>query len=158
MLYTSSSLSIARDRPGRNSCGQAVTFLGGGDMHDPELYRKYRQLIEGLADERRSTELSLTTLHALLQQFESEAGALEPAAAGFVSDEIADCGRQGLRRHVIRRGENLTQSVRGDRGRRNDHACEERVKSRFCKGAPLARTSTANRTGSKARQIATVSA
>ena len=100
-------------------------------MHGSELYRKYRQLIEGLADERRSTELSLTTLHALLQQFESEAGALEPAAAGFVCDEIADQlehealratsrhrrdraarGRQGLRRHVVRRGENLTQSVR----------------------------------------------
>ena len=59
-------------------------------MHDTELYRKYRQFIEGLADERRSTELSLTTLHALLRQFESEAGALEPAAAGFVRDEIAD--------------------------------------------------------------------
>ena len=57
-------------------------------MHDPELYRKYRQLIEGLADERHSTELSLTTLHALLQQFESEAGALEPAAAGFVATKL----------------------------------------------------------------------
>jgi hypothetical protein len=59
-------------------------------MDDTELYRKYRQFIEGLADERRSTEMSLTTLHALLRQFESEAGALEPAAAAFVRDEIAD--------------------------------------------------------------------
>ena len=57
-------------------------------MHDSELYRKYRQLIEGLADERRSTELSLTTLQALLRQFESEAGALEPAAAAFVSTQL----------------------------------------------------------------------
>jgi hypothetical protein len=128
MYEISFNLGIVCEPTGPEPCGQAVAFLGGGGMHGSELYRKYRQLIEGLADERRSTELSLTTLHALLQQFESEAGTLESAAAGFVCDEIADQleqealratsrhrtarGRQGLRRHVVRWSENLTQSVR----------------------------------------------
>ena len=94
--------------------GQAVAFLGGGGMHNSELYRKYRQFIEGLADERRSTELSLTTLHALLQQFESEAGALEPGAAGFVCDEIADqLEHEALRATSRHRRDVLLAAVKG---------------------------------------------
>lgn len=94
--------------------GQAVAFLGGDGMHNSELYRKYRQFIEGLADERRSTELSLTTLHALLQQFESEAGALEPGAAGFVCDEIADqLEHEALRATSRHRRDVLLAAVKG---------------------------------------------
>ena len=38
-------------------------------MHGPELYRKYRRLIEELADERRPPEVSLSALRALLHEF-----------------------------------------------------------------------------------------
>ena len=83
-------------------------------MHGPELYRKYRQLIEGLADERRSTELSLTALHALLQQFQSEAAALEPAEAGSVCDEIADqLEHEALRATSSHRRDVLLAAVKG---------------------------------------------
>jgi hypothetical protein len=83
-------------------------------MHGSQLYRKYRQLIEGLADERRSTELSLTALHALLQQFQSEAAALEPGAAGFVCDEIADqLEHEALRATSRHRRDVLLAAVKG---------------------------------------------
>jgi hypothetical protein len=59
-------------------------------VHGSELYGKYRQRIEELADERRSTELSLTILRTLLKEFESEAAALTPAVGYFVCDEIAN--------------------------------------------------------------------
>jgi hypothetical protein len=59
-------------------------------MHGPELYRKYRHLIVALADERRSSELSLTALHALLREFQDAAAGLEPGTAAFVCDELAD--------------------------------------------------------------------
>jgi hypothetical protein len=59
-------------------------------MPGSDLYRKYRQRIEQLADEQRPTDLSLTALCALLQQFENEAAGLRPRTAHFVSDEIAD--------------------------------------------------------------------
>jgi hypothetical protein len=59
-------------------------------MPDRELYRKYRQRIEELADERRSAELSLKALRALLQEFQHDAAALESTAAHFVCDELAD--------------------------------------------------------------------
>jgi len=59
-------------------------------MHGSELYRKYRQRIEELADERRSMEPSLTILRALLQEFEREVAALTPGVSHFVCDEIAN--------------------------------------------------------------------
>ena len=55
-----------------------------------ELYRKYRGLIVALADERRSADLSLAALHALLQEFQETAATLESAAVDFVCDELAD--------------------------------------------------------------------
>jgi hypothetical protein len=66
-----------------------LRVLGGGVMPGPDLYRKYRRLIEGVADEPRSTELSRAALRDLLKQFETEAGALNSSAANFVCDEIA---------------------------------------------------------------------
>ena len=42
-------------------------------MQEHELYKKYRQLIEELANKRHSRDRSLTDLHALLQRFASEA-------------------------------------------------------------------------------------
>jgi hypothetical protein len=59
-------------------------------MNRPELYRKYRPLIEELADERRPFEVSLTTLRGLLQEFQDTVAALGPSAAAFVCDELAD--------------------------------------------------------------------
>jgi hypothetical protein len=59
-------------------------------MHERELYRKYRRLIQELADERRSVELSLTALRALLQEFQRNAAEFGSATAGFVCDELAD--------------------------------------------------------------------
>jgi hypothetical protein len=59
-------------------------------MHSSDLYRKYRQRIEELANEACPTQLSLTTLRALLQEFEREAAALTPGVAHFVCDEIAN--------------------------------------------------------------------
>ena len=59
-------------------------------MHGPELYRKYRRLIEELADERRPPQVSLTALRALLQEFQDTAAGLGPTNAGFVCDELAD--------------------------------------------------------------------
>ena len=59
-------------------------------MNRPELYRKYRRLIEELADERRPFEVSLTTLRALLQEFQDTASVLGPSAATFVCNELAD--------------------------------------------------------------------
>jgi hypothetical protein len=62
----------------------------GGDMHGPELYRKYRALIEKLADERRPAEVSLTALHTLLQEFQELAAALGPSSAEFLCDELGE--------------------------------------------------------------------
>ena len=59
-------------------------------MHGPELYRKYRRLIEELADERRPPEVSLSALRALLQEYQDTATGLGPSNAGFVCDELAD--------------------------------------------------------------------
>lgn len=59
-------------------------------MDRPELYRKYRRLIEELADERRPCEVSLTALRALLQEFQDTVAALGPSNAAFVCDELAD--------------------------------------------------------------------
>lgn len=59
-------------------------------MPDRELYRKYRQRIEELADERRAAELSFRALRALLQEFQHDAAALESTTAHFVCDELAD--------------------------------------------------------------------
>jgi len=58
-------------------------------MQERELYRRYRGLIEELADERRSAEVSLGALRALLQEFERNAAELGSATAGFVRDELA---------------------------------------------------------------------
>ena len=58
-------------------------------MPERELYRKYRRLIEELADEERSAELSLRALRALLQEFERNAAELGSRTAGFVCDELA---------------------------------------------------------------------
>jgi hypothetical protein len=58
-------------------------------MPGPDLYTKYRRLIEDLADESRSTQLSRAALRDLLKQFETEAGALKSAPANSVCDEIA---------------------------------------------------------------------
>jgi hypothetical protein len=62
----------------------------GGDMHGRELYGKYRRLIEKLADERRCSEVSLTALRALLQEFQNTAASLGPSSTAFVCDELAD--------------------------------------------------------------------
>jgi hypothetical protein len=59
-------------------------------MHSTDLYRKYRGLIVALADERRSADLSLAALHALLQEFQDTAAELKPATADFVCEELAD--------------------------------------------------------------------
>jgi hypothetical protein len=47
-------------------------------MPERALYRKYRRLIEEVADERRSAELSFGTLRALLQEFRDNAATLDP--------------------------------------------------------------------------------
>jgi hypothetical protein len=39
-------------------------------MHSDELYPKYRSLALALADERRSADLSLSALHAVLRDFQ----------------------------------------------------------------------------------------
>jgi hypothetical protein len=54
-------------------------------MHGADLYRKYRERIEELADEACSTQLSLATLRGLLQEFEREAAALTQGAGHFIS-------------------------------------------------------------------------
>jgi len=59
-------------------------------MHGADLYRKYRERIEELANEACPTQLSLATLRGLLQEFEREAAALTPGVAHFVCDEIAN--------------------------------------------------------------------
>jgi hypothetical protein len=59
-------------------------------MDRPDLYRKYRRLIEELADERRPCEVSLTALRTLLQQFQDTVAALGPSSAAYVCDELAD--------------------------------------------------------------------
>lgn len=59
-------------------------------MHSLDLYAKYRRRIEELADERRSTEHSLTALRDVLREFERESAALTPGAAQFARDEIAN--------------------------------------------------------------------
>jgi hypothetical protein len=59
-------------------------------MRGADMYRKYRQLIEELANEASPTQLSLTTLRRVLREFESEASVLTPAVTHFVCDEIAN--------------------------------------------------------------------
>ena len=86
-------------------------------MLGPDLYRKYRRLIEDLADERRSTELSLKTLRAVLQQFESEAAPLEAATANSACDEIADqLEHEALRSTSKHRRDLLLAAVKGFEG------------------------------------------
>ena len=59
-------------------------------MQGLDLYRKYRQLIVELADERRSPGLSLMDLHGVLQEFQDTAATMDPATADFVRHELAD--------------------------------------------------------------------
>jgi hypothetical protein len=82
-------------------------------MTDRELYRKYRGLIEAIADERRPAELSLRVLRDLLQQFQDHAAALAPTAAGFVCDELADqLEHEALRSMVKHRRDVLSAAVK----------------------------------------------
>ena len=82
-------------------------------MSDRELYRKYRRLIEALADERCPAERSLRVLRALLQEFQHDAAPLGPAAAGFVCDELADqLEHEVLRSMVKHRRDVLSAAVK----------------------------------------------
>jgi len=82
-------------------------------MPDRKLYRKYRGLIEALADERCPTELSFRVLRALLQEFQQDATALGPAAAGFVCDELADqLEHEAVRSMVKHRRDVLSAAVK----------------------------------------------
>jgi hypothetical protein len=82
-------------------------------MADRELYRKYRGLIEAIADERRPSELSLRVLRDLLQEFQRDAAALAPTAAGFVCDELADqLEHEALRSMVKHRRDVLSAAVK----------------------------------------------
>ena len=83
-------------------------------MHGPDLYRKYRQRIEELADEACPTQLSLTTLRALLREFEREAATLGPSAAGFVCDELSrQLEHEALRATSRHRRDVLLSAVKG---------------------------------------------
>jgi hypothetical protein len=59
-------------------------------MPSLDLYRKYRELIEAVANEACPTQRSLTTLRGVLQEFEHEAAAMTTGQAHFVCDEIAN--------------------------------------------------------------------
>ena len=59
-------------------------------MQEHELYKKYRQLIEELANRPHSRNRWLTDLQTLLQRFASEANMLEPGSAHLLCEEIAD--------------------------------------------------------------------
>jgi hypothetical protein len=86
-------------------------------MSGPDLYSEYRRRIEGLADEGRSVELSLAALRKLLEQFESEAAALETARANFACDEIADqLEHEALRSTSKHRRDVLLAAVKGFEG------------------------------------------
>jgi hypothetical protein len=82
-------------------------------MPDRELYRKYRRLIEAVADERHPAELSFRVLRALLQEFQHDAATLGPTAAGFVCDELADqLEHEALRSMVKHRRDVLSAAVK----------------------------------------------
>jgi hypothetical protein len=88
--------------------GDAQRSARRGGMPGRELYRRYRRRIEELADEQCCAEVSLTALHALLQDFQHNAAALGSSAAGFVRDELADqleheslCATRKRRRDVL---------------------------------------------------------
>ena len=82
-------------------------------MSDRELYRKYRQLIKELANERRSAELSLIALRALLQEFQHNAATLGSRTAGRVCDELADqLEHEALRSIVKHRRDVLFAAVK----------------------------------------------
>lgn len=86
-------------------------------MLGPDLYSKYRRLVEELADERRSTGQSVTALRALLQQFESEAATLEVSTIHFVCDEIAgQLEHEALRSTSTHRRDVLLATVKGFEG------------------------------------------
>ena len=59
-------------------------------MQEHKLYKKYRQLIEELANRRDLRDRWLTDLHTLLQRFASEATMLEPGSAHLLCEELAD--------------------------------------------------------------------
>jgi hypothetical protein len=83
-------------------------------MQGPDLYRKFRSLIEELADEPLSLELSLTRLHVLLEQFALDATALEVPKANFVCEEIADqLEHEALRCTSRHRRDVLLAAVKG---------------------------------------------
>jgi hypothetical protein len=82
-------------------------------MPELGLYRKYRPLIEQLANERRSAELSLGALRALLQEFQVNAAALGPTAAGVACDELAgQLEHEALRSTVKHRRDVLLAAVK----------------------------------------------
>jgi hypothetical protein len=81
-------------------------------MPGPNLYKKYRQLIEALANERRSGALG--SLRDLLQQFQGEAAALDVPTANFVCDELADqLEHEALRAISRHRRDVLLAAVKG---------------------------------------------
>lgn len=93
-------------------------------MHGRELYGKYQQCVEELANEACPTHLSLTSLRGLLREFEREATALTPAVAHFVCDEIANQlehealhSTSSHRRDILLAAVKGFDSVRGSAGR-----------------------------------------
>ena len=86
----------------------------GGAVQEHELYKKYRQLIEELANRPHSRDRWLTDLHTLLQRFASEATMLEPGSAHLLCEELADqLEQEALRATTTHRRNVLLGAVKG---------------------------------------------
>ena len=87
---------------------------GAGGMQTHELYKKYRQLIENLANKPSPREIWLKSLHSLQQQFEREATALQPGSASLLCEELSDqLEHEALRSTGKHRRDVLLAAVKG---------------------------------------------
>ena len=71
------------------------------------LQKKYRSLIDELADLRHSSEESLVALERLLQEFHGSAAALGPELAAVACDKLADQLEAEAHRSVSQRRKRL---------------------------------------------------
>jgi hypothetical protein len=79
----------------------------GGAVQEHELYKKYRQLIEELANRPELRNRWLADRHTLLQRFATEATMDEEESAYLLCEELADQFKQEVLRVTTTHRRNL---------------------------------------------------
>jgi len=86
---------------------RAATRSVGGAVQEHELYKKYRQLIEELANRPELRNRWLADRHTLLQRFATEATMDEEESAYLLCEELADQFKQEVLRVTTTHRRNL---------------------------------------------------